>query len=313
MSEHVHLFGESRSLVGIVTDPRSVDDATARSELVAAIFLNAGVIHRVGPSRLYVHLARAFAQLGWMAVRFDHSGIGDSPVRPDGRSFEESATLEARAVMDALESTYGIRRFALVGLCSGAVTAFETARIDERVVGVVMINPQGFADIAEWNEFVQNRGYARKYWTQSLFSPASWRKALTGRADYRRLARVLWRQATAAASAEHTAPVAERVAAVLNELLRRRVQTLLVCSEGDDGVEYMNVILGQDVRRMPSLPGLTVEILVGADHSFTIRESQRRIVEVVRRWVAGLGLEEGRVADVDAEGRVALEPTVLSV
>jgi pimeloyl-ACP methyl ester carboxylesterase len=313
MSEHVQLFGESGSLVGVVTDPRSVDDATAPSEPMAAVFLNAGVIHRVGPSRLYVRLARTFAQLGWMAVRFDHSGIGDSPVRPDGRSFEESATFEARAVMDALENAYGFRQFALVGLCSGAVTAFETARIDARVVGVVMINPQGFADTAGWNEFVQNRGYARKYWAQSVFSPASWWKALTGRADYRRLARVLWRQATAAASAEKTAPVAVRVAADLHELLRRRVRTLLVCSEGDDGIEYMNVILGQDVRRMPSLPGLTVEILAGADHSFTIRQSQLRIVDVIRRWVAGFGLEEGRVADADAESRVASEPIVLSV
>lgn len=311
MSEHVLRFGEQRSLVGVVTEP-SVDGSASQKPL-AAIFLNAGVIHRVGPSRLYVHLARAFAELGWMAVRFDHSGIGDSPVRADGRSFEETATIEAREVMDVIEQTYGVRKFVLVGLCSGAVTAFDAAGVDERVAGVVMINPQGFADVAEWNDYVQNRGHARKYWTQSLFSVASWRKALTGRVDYRRLATVLWRQATAGVTAEKAAPVAARVSTDLLNLLQRRVQTLLLCSEGDDGIEYMNVILEQDVRRMPPLPGFVVEILDGADHSLTILDSQRRVVDVVRRWVAAFDVDASGALDADRDDVFASDSAVLSV
>ncbi len=311
MSEHVLRFGEQKSLVGVVTEPAGASDAVRTP--MAAIFLNAGVIHRVGPSRLYVHLARAFAEFGWMSVRFDHSGIGDSPVRADGRSFEETATLEAREVMDAIEQAYGVRRFALVGLCSGAVTAFEAAGVDERVAGVVMINPQGFADVAEWNDYVMNRGHARKYWTQSLFSAASWRKALTGRVDYTRLVRVLWRQATAGVTAEKAAPVAARVASDLMKLLQRRVQTLLLCSEGDDGIEYMNVILEQDVRRMPPVHGFTVEILEGADHSLTILDSQRRVVDVVRRWVAAFDVDAIRAVDVDRDEVLASDPAVLSV
>ena len=313
MTEQVLLFGEHRTLVGVVTTCGETGAAAPADARIAAIFLNAGVIHRVGPSRLYVHLARALADFGWMSVRFDHSGIGDSPVRRDGRSFEESATLEAGEAMNALQESYGVRRFVLIGLCSGAVTAFEAARVDERVAGIVMINPQGFADVAEWTEYVQNRGHARKYWTQSLFSAASWRKALTGRVDYRRLARVLWRQATAGVAAEKAAPVAARVAADLAAVLRRRVRTLLVCSEGDDGIEYMNVILEQDVRRMPPTRGLTVEILDGADHSLTICDSQRRIIEVVRRWVEAFGAEENSAADVVDGNVLASDAAVLSV
>src|SRR5581483_2069665 len=313
MSEQVLLFGEHRTLVGVVTSPDAPEGAPTASAPVAAVFLNAGVIHRVGPSRLYVHLARALARLGWMSVRFDHSGIGDSPVRRDGRSFEESATLEAGEAMDALEQSYGVRQFVLIGLCSGAVTAFEAAGVDERVAGIVMINPQGFADVAEWTDYVQNRGHARKYWTQSLFSAASWRKALTGRVDYRRLLRVLWRQATAGVAAEKAAPVAARVASDLAKMLRRRVRALLVCSEGDDGIEYMNVILEQDVRRMPAMPGLTVEILDGADHSLTICDSQRRIIEVVRRWVEAFGADERGAADVVSGNVLASDAAMLSV
>ena len=287
MREHAWLFGEHRTLVAIVTDPAGRDvHATAP---VGAIFLNAGVIHRVGPSRLYVHLARALAGVGWLSVRLDHSGIGDSPVRRDGRSFDESAVSEAREVMDGLEESRGIRRFVLIGLCSGAVTSFDTAGVDERVAGVVMINPQGFDENAAWNDYIQNRGHARKYWKQSFFSVQSWWNALTGRIHYRRLATVLWRQATAGVRADDVImPVVTRVATDLQKLMHRHVRTLLVCSEGDDGIEYMNVILEEDVRSMPPSPHLAVEILPGADHSLTLRASQRRVVDAVRRWAASL-------------------------
>jgi hypothetical protein len=56
-----------------------------------------------------------------------------------------------------------------------------------------------------------------------------------------------------------------------------------VCSEGDEGIEYMNVILGRDVRRMPP-QNLTVAILPGADHSLTLRDGHRHVLDNVRSW-----------------------------
>ena len=286
MSEHAFLFGESPALVGVLTDPPGFVPHGA-SAPIGAILLNAGVIHRVGPSRLYVRLARDLAALGWVAARFDHSGIGDSPVRRDGLPFEESSLLEARAAMDSLQESRGIDRFVLMGLCSGAVTAFDAAGVDDRVVGVVMINPQGFDHSPEWNTYVVNRGDARRYWTQSVFSARSWWNALTGRVDYKRLAGVLWRQASGPRGARQVvSSVVTRVGSDLQRLMHRGVRTFLVCSEGDEGIEYMNVILQQDVRTMTSAVHLSVEILPGADHSLTLLGSQRRVVDVVGAWAA---------------------------
>lgn len=282
--EHAALLGASRGLAAIITDPAR---GSAQAG-VAAICLNAGVVHRVGPSRLYVHVARALAAQGWVAARFDHSGVGDSPIRKDGLPFEQSAVAEAREVMDAIRQKRGVDRFVLIGLCSGAVTAFETARADERVAGVLMINPWGFDQSAEWNDYVANRGRARKYWTRSFFRPESWWRALTGRIDYRRLAAVLQRQAAGAiAAAPVVRTVASRVAADLERLLQRGVRVLLVCSEGDEGIDYMNVILGSDVRR--AAHGVfEVEILSGADHSLTLLDSQRRVVRIISEWAGRL-------------------------
>jgi alpha-beta hydrolase superfamily lysophospholipase len=302
MREHAALVGTHRGLVTIVTDPPRTGGAKATG--LAAIFLNAGVIHRVGPSRLYVQLARELAADGWVAARFDHSGIGDSPVRRDGLPFEECAISEVREVMDSLQQTRGIERFVLIGLCSGAVTAFEAAGVDQRVVGAVLINPQGFNGTLEWNSYVVNRAHARRYLSQSLFSATSWRKALTGQADYRRLLTVLWQRVSRTkASDERVTSVATRVSASLHALLARDVRVLLVCSEGDEGIEYMNVILGRDVRRAAPA-SLSVQILPGADHSLTLRDGHRHVLRIVRGWSAAL-LTRPEPVGIVGEGRGA--------
>ncbi len=304
MKEHAFIVGATQPLVGVLTEPPR-RDREAAAPRHAAIFLNAGVIHRVGPSRLYVHLARGFAAMGCLSIRFDHSGIGDSPVRRDGLPFEESSIAEVREVMDWLQQTRRVQRFILVGLCSGAVTSFDAAVVDERVDGIVMINPQGFDQSAEWNAYVLNRSQAKRYWTRSLFSLESWKNAFTGRVDYRRLATVLWSQmASGRSSQAAVASVATRVASDLGALARRGVQSLLVCSEGDEGIEYMNVIVGEDVRRLPSTTRLAVQILPGADHSLTLLDSQRRVVEGVCRWAQSFAFENAGEAPSAATGAV---------
>src|SRR5689334_20064244 len=70
-AENAIVFGGDVRLVGIVTTP-----AETRADRTGVILLNAGVVHRVGPNRLYVTLARRLAQAGLTVLRFDHSGIG---------------------------------------------------------------------------------------------------------------------------------------------------------------------------------------------------------------------------------------------
>ena len=316
MREDAFLFGSEQGLIGIVTEPARHSQPGPAASL-GVVFLNAGVIHRVGPSRLYVTLARDLAGLGCVAARFDHSGVGDSAVRRDGLPFEESSIAEARDAMDWLQKTKGVDRFVLAGLCSGAVTAFEAAVLDQRVVGVAMINPQGFDQSPEWNAYVINRGRARRYLSRSVFSARSWWNAVTGRVDYRRLKSVLlgdmaMRRNPATQSV--VSSVASRVASDLLKLERRGVRTLLLCSEGDDGIEYMNVILGQNVTHMTAASHLTVEILPGADHSLTLFDSQRRVVQSFRQWAQSIGSEAPSSEAIAAQvGTVPASVASLSV
>ena len=61
--------------------------------------LNSGLIHRVGPYRLSVKVARRVALEGFLSVRFDLTGVGDSGARRDSSSVGARAVADTRAVM----------------------------------------------------------------------------------------------------------------------------------------------------------------------------------------------------------------------
>jgi hypothetical protein len=138
--EKIALFGESRNLVGVITQPGAGDGPAPG---FAFVLLNAGVIHHVGPNRINVKLARRLADSGFTTMRFDLSGIGDSRASQSTLSFEAQAVADIRAAMDYMQATCAVRRFVLVGLCSGADNAYATTP-DERVHGLVMLEPYAY-------------------------------------------------------------------------------------------------------------------------------------------------------------------------
>src|SRR5205807_4337362 len=112
------------------------------------VLLNIGANHRVGNGRIYVTLARDFAARGFRVLRFDRTGIGDSPARPGAKDniiYSSQGTADTQSAMDYIETIRGERSFVLMGICSGAYFAYYTAAADPRVTGLVMINILTFA------------------------------------------------------------------------------------------------------------------------------------------------------------------------
>ena len=137
MSERTIVFGSKGGLVGTLSLPPEEDKGRPD---IGFLFLNAGVVHRVGPHRINVRIARQLAARGIPSIRFDLCGHGDS-VRVSGESsFEEQAVIDIRAAMDALGAATNLRRFVVFGYCSGAYHAFATALVDERVAGILMFD-----------------------------------------------------------------------------------------------------------------------------------------------------------------------------
>ena len=127
-------LGPERNIVGVLTRP------AGEPRRIGLLILNAGVVHRIGPHRLSVKLARHAAGSGYAALRFDLSGLGDSRAPRAGAPHTEQALADIRAVMDDIGRNHGIDAFALFGICSGAEHAYVTALADERVAAIFMVD-----------------------------------------------------------------------------------------------------------------------------------------------------------------------------
>ena len=81
------------------------------------VFLSAGSLHRVGPYRLYVRLARELARMGFSSLRVDLAGVGDSPARR-GMTNQQSVAADFAEIASVLDARLGRVPFVLAGLCS---------------------------------------------------------------------------------------------------------------------------------------------------------------------------------------------------
>lgn len=285
--ESVLRFGPQRSQVGILNSP---GDVAAGNADLAVIFINAGLIHHVGPNRLHVRLARALAAAGIASLRIDLSGIGDSPPRADHLSIYDLVRREPLEAMDGL-AEHGLRRFVLVGICSGAYSAFHVACHDARVVAAVMINPEDLSLDGSNAGAEQSVAWARRYWTNSLFRPRAWLNLLSGRVNYRRLLSTLSSQFKSSAAAQGTPPRSALQSDMLQAMLSRRLALLFLSSGDDVSREYVSLLLEDGNLSQAPVGALHREVLEECDHLFTRIEDQRRLVELLVSWTTKLSTD----------------------
>lgn len=276
MKEEVLRFGSNGSLIGIVTCPPEEERG---KNLPAFLLLSSGIVHRVGPNRHYVSIARKLAEMGFVVLRFDFSGIGDSEVTEDGTPFEESIIKETKEAMDCLSATRGLERFVVLGICSGAVASFDTACQDPRVEGAILINPGGYT--TELTSFLIERIQSRRYWKNALFDPARWLRAITGRIDYRVMVSQL---AGLVSSKKKVLTDARMVAADFRSLAERNVRLLVVYAEGDPSTWVQELIPDDGMRELLSSGKLKMETVTSTDHTFMPIEKGEELHRIVQNW-----------------------------
>jgi pimeloyl-ACP methyl ester carboxylesterase len=283
MKETIATFGETRSLVGIVTHPGNGFGA----DLPAVILLNSGILHRVGPGRLYVKLARALAAQGFLVMRFDLSGIGDSRGSDEDISFDERTTAELEEAMRYLGAEFQAESFVLTGICSGAKIAYEAQINDARVVGAAPINIFRLLENTDGRlaSAVKNRSETRYLLQFSLVNPGSWLKLLSGRADYRSIMRklgILLRKLVPAAKREY--PDNLQIKSDIRSITERNAHLLLIYSITDPGLDYARETLGDETDSWEHSGRFQVEV-VRANHIFTLPSSQRELIELFVNWL----------------------------
>ena len=261
-------FGDGDRLFGVLTLPDELD-----MRRPVFVHLSGGLLHRVGPRRLYVRLARELASAGFASFRVDLSGRGDSAVVP-GRTYQEALRADWGAVMDELVSRVRASRIICGGLCSAADDAIRVGLEDFRVVGMILLDPVCDRDA----------GYNVREATHRLLNPARyqrWVRAKLGGVSVRR----------APSPSDAVDPLSLRHAPSMDETrntfeaIRDRGGSVFTLF-----TSYATAYLNEEgqMGRMLAIQGYERFAREcywpAAEHSFTLEVHRRRLIEEIIEW-----------------------------
>lgn len=266
MSERVVSFGAAGGLIGVLSEP---PPGKAVAGAPAVLLWNVGMHHRVGPFRIYVDMARRLAAVGFVSLRFDASGLGDSEVRKDALGEQERAADDLRQAMALVEAKAGVRRFVLVGFCSSVDAAHAVAVAEPRVAGAVFIEPYVYRTAGAVLRYPL-RLFSRERWVRLIdrHLPSGLQSRETGSREEIFLRDI---------------PTREAFAADVQRMVARGARLLFVYVGGDSLYQYAGQffeIVGESVRGR-------IELLFypKADHTFFRVRDRREVIERIAAWL----------------------------
>ncbi|MFO0599055.1 MAG: hypothetical protein U0228_27345 [Myxococcaceae bacterium] len=266
--ERVFTFGADGILMGVLTEP---PPELVRKNAPAVVVSNVGLNPRIGPQRVWVHLARSLASLGFTTLRFDLNGLGDSLPRRDARSDIDRAEVDLKEALDFLQKKRGFSRFALVAMCSGVDPVHRVAKVDSRVAAAVFLD--GYTYETRRSKF--NRDVVRRFSLDGLSRTLRRRLPQIGGAEVGEAEEIYVRDY----------PEPAQFCADLEAMLARDAKLLFIYS---GGVWLTFNYAEQFAEMLPTdfTGRVEVEYRREADHTYMIPSERERMVQRVSTWVA---------------------------
>ena len=284
------IFGGENKLFGILAEPAQLSTGDGRSE-TAILMLNVGTNHRVGPNRLYVKMARSWAAQGYRVFRFDLAGIGDSRSAAgyaSNRLYSKGSTVDVQSAIDCLAER-GCKNFVVMGLCSGAYVAFQTALIDPRVSGQILMNPRRLEwKVGETLQSAMQISYkSTHFYKRALLDRKVYTRLLRNEVDVKGIAgRILvLMKARLHRNVNRLlgrVPNEADVLANVKHLSAQGISTLMIIGAEDDGRDYIEFHLGTRGSQMRGDPHFKMVFVEGSDHTFSNADSQVKVIEIVQ-------------------------------
>jgi alpha-beta hydrolase superfamily lysophospholipase len=248
-------------------------------ETPTIFFFNAGVIDHLGPARLWVQLSRRWAHAGLRSVRFDLSGIGDSPVhagQPNQEVYSSEALDDVVEVLRAV-SPADPSNAVLVGLCSGAYYAVDGAIVG-KVRGLCAVNPiltfsLSDADPGGGSEPSAGPLEGRREVSGGM---KSWVRTMPA---YDRINRIVQRLPSAAWWIINRVAVEMPPARRLGQVVDAGVNVLVIA--GTDEGRWLRGGEGRTLRQLERTGRFRMEVIPGLEHTLFERRTRDAAVEIL--------------------------------
>lgn len=246
-----------------------------------------GPQYRVGSHRQFLLLARDLASRDIPVMRFDCRGMGDSEGEHAG--FLGLAPDIRAAIDEFFRRTAGLSEVVLWGLCDAASAAMMYAPSDNRVTGLVLVNP--------WvrTEKSEGRAYLRHYYARRIVNPRVWKRALTGGFHPKSTLRSVWAEVCKAAGRGEAGPHGSGLAAPETDYTVHMLRSFagfggraLFLLSGNDltAAEFEDTVRGlPEWRRAMSRATVTVVRLPEADHTFSSHVWRAEVTGETLEWL----------------------------
>lgn len=148
------------------------------SKNIGVLIVVGGAQYRVGAHRQFVLLARELAKQGIPVMRFDQRSIGDAS--GEFRSFDQIDNDIKSAIDIFMQQSPSLSGVVIWGLCDAASAALFYAYKDERVRGLVLLNPWVHTEQGE------AKAYFKYYYLEQLISLNFWTKVFSFKFNYQK-------------------------------------------------------------------------------------------------------------------------------
>lgn len=253
-------FGEQGHLAGIVTAPAGVPRTVC-------ILVNAGLVPKLGPFRLYVDVARRLAREHIATLRFDLGGIGDSRQELAHLPLRERTHAEISAAVDEVQRRFPeTREIVIGGSCSGAEDSFRYAERDPRVTGVLLIDPFRYRTAGHHWRFLAYRMARRALRTADVYEPLEARPGETRLIQYKYM--------------QHA-----ESSRILRTMIERKARVHFVYTGGQQRSFNHPEQLQKMFPDIAFQNRVTVDYFPHLDHTQLLEDDRRQVVSAIGHWL----------------------------
>jgi len=288
----VSIRSAGRRLCGIVHLP----SPSVPEKNCSVVLFPAGPKYRVGPHRLYVHLARALSARGFRVLRADTFGVGDSEGEiPNGNTLHVYRLIEnglfikdARLWADYFRQFEGAGQLILGGLCGGALTSLYVAEEIKEAAGVILL---GLPVLVDEPGTIPDRRQAGTFlwqYVQRIARVGSWSRLLRQESDYRLMGQ----------SIRGFLGITSRSAVRVNKKLIESLERYLasgrpgICVFGENDIYHSQFTQHFESRYGPLSLSLRklfeFKVVEASDHSFSSPPAEGTVLKTVSDWLESI-------------------------